>query len=161
VPTRTSDTSFAGLYTIEILFRNIDMKSEEDFEQVFLSARATVAPKPDRAGIFESKPSTPLVPENGTTGATSGGAGSWRPELIGAPDLCDRKFHELRYIVHGIIPEGVTLLVPPSGSRDSGLREGTQANVEDQDRAVHHLFQRHHGQALPLDLRREASRRIA
>jgi hypothetical protein len=91
------------------------MKSEEDFEQVFLSARATVAPKPDRAGIFESKPSTPLVPENGTTGATSGGAGSWRPELIGAPDLCDRKFHELRYIVHGIIPEGVTLLVHPSG----------------------------------------------
>src|SRR6516165_7549698 len=36
-----------------------------------------------------------------------------------------------------------------------------QANVEDQDRAVHHLFQRHHGQALPLDLRRKASRRIA
>src|SRR5262249_37359900 len=33
-----------------------------------------------------------------------------------------------------------------------------QANVEDQDRAVHHLFQRHHGQALPLDLRRKASR---
>ena len=28
-----------------------------------------------------------------------------------------------------------------------------QTNVEDQDRAVHHLFpQRHHGQALPLDL---------
>ena len=36
-----------------------------------------------------------------------------------------------------------------------------QANVEDQDRAVHQLFQRHHGQALPLDLRRKASRGIA
>jgi hypothetical protein len=36
-----------------------------------------------------------------------------------------------------------------------------QANVEDPDRAVHRLFQCHHGQALPLDLRRKASRRIA
>jgi hypothetical protein len=36
-----------------------------------------------------------------------------------------------------------------------------QANVEDQDRAVHRLFQRHNGQALPLDLRRKASRPLA
>src|SRR5277367_3786073 len=36
-----------------------------------------------------------------------------------------------------------------------------QGHVEDQDRAVHRLLQRHHGQALPLDLRRKTSRRIA
>src|SRR4029077_3786037 len=36
-----------------------------------------------------------------------------------------------------------------------------QGHVEDQDRAVHRLLQQNHGQALPLDLRRKAPRRIA
>jgi hypothetical protein len=36
-----------------------------------------------------------------------------------------------------------------------------QGHVEDQDRAVHRLLQRHHGQALPLDLRWKTSRRLA
>jgi AAA domain len=37
-------------------------------------------------------------------------ARQWRPELINARDLCDRKFPDLKYVVPGIIPEGVTLL---------------------------------------------------
>jgi hypothetical protein len=77
--------------------------------------------------------------------------------IAGFCELYAQLPHELMRLA----PQQYANLVPPSGSRDSGLREGTQANVEDQDRAVHHLFQRHHGQALPLDLRREASRRIA
>jgi hypothetical protein len=34
----------------------------------------------------------------------------WRKELIDARQLCDQKFRDLRYVVPGLFPEGVTLL---------------------------------------------------
>jgi hypothetical protein len=34
----------------------------------------------------------------------------WRTKLINAPDLCDLQFPDLKYVVLGIFPEGVTLL---------------------------------------------------
>jgi hypothetical protein len=36
---------------------------------------------------------------------------SWRANVISAQDLCDQQFPELKFIVPGLIPEGVTLLV--------------------------------------------------
>ena len=36
---------------------------------------------------------------------------SWRDNAIGAQDLCDKKFSELKSIVPGIFSEGVNLLV--------------------------------------------------
>jgi hypothetical protein len=38
-------------------------------------------------------------------------AGTWRDHAITAPELCDEKFAPLRYLIPGMIPEGVTLLV--------------------------------------------------
>jgi hypothetical protein len=34
----------------------------------------------------------------------------WRAELINARDLCDQTFPEIKYVVPGLLPEGVTLL---------------------------------------------------
>jgi hypothetical protein len=34
----------------------------------------------------------------------------WREYVVTAKDLCSRRFHDLRYIVPGLFPEGVTLL---------------------------------------------------
>ena len=34
----------------------------------------------------------------------------WHAELIKAPELCDQHFPDIRYVVPGLIPEGVTLL---------------------------------------------------
>jgi hypothetical protein len=36
---------------------------------------------------------------------------SWRDNVTNAQDLCDQKFPELKFIVPGLFPEGVTLLV--------------------------------------------------
>ena len=36
---------------------------------------------------------------------------SWRDNVMSAPDLCDQKFPELKFIVPGLFPEGVTLIV--------------------------------------------------
>ncbi len=36
---------------------------------------------------------------------------SWRDNVMSAPDLCDKKFPELKFIVPGLFPEGVTLIV--------------------------------------------------
>jgi hypothetical protein len=37
--------------------------------------------------------------------------GSWRDHVISARDLCDKKFLDVRFVIPGLIPEGVTLLV--------------------------------------------------
>ena len=51
----------------------------------------------------------------------------WRTKLIKAPDLCDQQFPTLKYVVPGIIPEGVTLLVsrPKLGKSWALLQLGT------------------------------------
>jgi RecA-family ATPase len=38
------------------------------------------------------------------------GPGTWRDKLINAQVLCDRRFSEVRYVVPGLFPEGVTVL---------------------------------------------------
>jgi hypothetical protein len=35
----------------------------------------------------------------------------WRDYIVGAQDLCDERFPDMRFIVPGLIPEGMTLLV--------------------------------------------------
>jgi RecA-family ATPase len=51
----------------------------------------------------------------------------WRTKLIKASDLCDQRFPTLNYVVPGIIPEGVTLLVsrPKLGKSWALLQVGT------------------------------------
>jgi hypothetical protein len=51
----------------------------------------------------------------------------WRTKLIKASDLCDQQFLTLKYVVPGIIPEGVTLLVsrPKFGKSWLLLQVGT------------------------------------
>jgi predicted ATP-dependent serine protease len=51
----------------------------------------------------------------------------WRTKLIKASDLCDQQFPSLKYVVPGIIPEGVTLLVsrPKLGKSWALLQVGT------------------------------------
>jgi hypothetical protein len=36
---------------------------------------------------------------------------SWRDQVVRAPDLCDQRFPEVKFLVPGLFPEGVTLLV--------------------------------------------------
>ena len=36
---------------------------------------------------------------------------TWHDDAISAPDLCDKQFPDIRYVIPGLIPEGVTLLV--------------------------------------------------
>jgi hypothetical protein len=51
----------------------------------------------------------------------------WRTKLIKASDLCEQRFPTLKYVVRGIIPEGVTLLVsrPKLGKSWALLQVGT------------------------------------
>jgi RecA-family ATPase len=35
----------------------------------------------------------------------------WQALAISAPDLCDKRFPAVRFVIPGLIPEGVTLLV--------------------------------------------------
>jgi hypothetical protein len=51
----------------------------------------------------------------------------WQTKLIKAPDLCDQQFPTLKYVVPGIIPEGVTLLAsrPKFGKSWVLLQVGT------------------------------------
>jgi hypothetical protein len=37
--------------------------------------------------------------------------GTWRDHAISARDLCDKRFLDVRFVIPGLIPEGVTLLV--------------------------------------------------
>jgi hypothetical protein len=52
----------------------------------------------------------------------------WRAKLINAPELCDLQFSELKYVVLGIFPEGVTLLAsrPKLGKSWLLLQVGTE-----------------------------------
>jgi hypothetical protein len=64
-------------------------------------------------GRNEPLPSTqpagkPVVPESGPRAPTR--PGTWRDKLIDAQVLCERRFSEVRYVVPGLFPEGVTLL---------------------------------------------------
>jgi hypothetical protein len=51
----------------------------------------------------------------------------WRTKLIKASDLCDRQFPDLKYVIPGIFPEGVTLLAsrPKLGKSWLLLQVGT------------------------------------
>jgi AAA domain len=53
--------------------------------------------------------------ENGSEGSTgdpiSDFVPSWRDQVVRAPDLCDQTFPEVKFLVPGLFPEGVTLLV--------------------------------------------------
>jgi AAA domain len=49
-------------------------------------------------------------PEASTSGDPREPSDWWRTKLIRAPDLCDQQFPDLKYVVPGIFPEGVTLL---------------------------------------------------
>jgi hypothetical protein len=55
------------------------------------------------------RPPKPLV-EPAVAPAPAPTADWWRKELIDVQKLCDAKFPEVRYVVQGMFPEGVTLL---------------------------------------------------
>jgi len=66
---------------------------------------------------FEEAPSTD---SRATAGEPDGGSDpsmstsprppTWRDRIINAQDLCDKRFPQIKYIVPGLLPEGVTLL---------------------------------------------------
>jgi hypothetical protein len=66
---------------------------------------------------------------------------TWRDFAISAPDLCDEKFPEVQYLVPGLIPEGVMLLVgrPKLGKSwlllqiASAVAQGTITLISDSD----------------------------
>jgi hypothetical protein len=50
-------------------------------------------------------------PAPASRNGTLKGKHSWRDFTIGARDLCDKRFPDLKFIIPGLVPEGVTLLV--------------------------------------------------
>ena len=62
---------------------------------------------PDAARAFmdSAKPFVPPPDMN------ANGKSTWRDDAILAPDLCDKKFPAVKFLIPGLIPEGVTLLV--------------------------------------------------
>ena len=93
---------------------------------------------------------------------------NWREHVIAAPDLCDRRFPEVKFLVPGLFPEGVTLLVsrPKLGKSwvllqiGSSIAEGVSTlvasdqpacgdvlylSLEDSDRRVQRRMTKHFG----------------
>jgi hypothetical protein len=65
---------------------------------------------------WESAAAAPEEPEPKPNGANSteshsGKESTWRDHAISVRDLCDKKFPDVRFVIPGLIPEGVTLLV--------------------------------------------------
>lgn len=51
------------------------------------------------------------APLPASTPARARAAPAWREHVVGAQDLCDERFADVKFIVPGLIPEGVALLV--------------------------------------------------
>jgi hypothetical protein len=63
----------------------------------------------DRAGGTRPNSAGPQAPK-AHTDSRDRKSSAWRERLIRPRELCERRFEELKYVVPGIIPEGVTLL---------------------------------------------------
>ena len=61
--------------------------------------------------------------------AKASGKGSWRDAAIRAPELCDRQFPDVKFLIPGLIPEGVTLLVSRPKLGKSWLLQQIAASI--------------------------------
>jgi hypothetical protein len=88
---------------------------------------------------------------------------SWRDSTILARDLCDKKFPTLKYIVPGIFPEGVILLVSRPKLGKSWLLQQVGSSVALGNSVLVNVDEPTHGDVLYLNLEdgeRRAQRRM-
>jgi hypothetical protein len=60
---------------------------------------------------IQAKIAAPLERDVPAVGATSVQTPTWRDHVVGAQELCDQAFPAVKFVVPGLFPEGVTLLV--------------------------------------------------
>ena len=101
---------------------------------------ASIKPRQNGGDADEHTPGLEQIAEEQTPCLVAKPTKSWRDQTIGAQDLCDKRFAEVRYIVPGLFPEGVTLLVsrPKLGKSwlllqigsDTAMRQSSLVDVD-------------------------------